>query len=406
MTRSRRSRGALASAVGLMFALVLAGIVGPVGDAGASTASNAPIPLGSVGSYTEPGTATGLPGEAPIKAWADWVNAHGGINGHPVKLFVMDDQGNQAVAVSDVEQLVQQDHVIAFVSEQDGSLVSGYQSYLDAQKIPVLGGNVYEPSPWDNDPMFYPQGTTLVNGLEAGTTYAKKEGYKKFGSLACAEAAQCAQGNAALKSLATSAGLTYAYGAVASSTAPDYTANCLAAQQAGVQILELLIPTASEGTKIAEDCARQNYHPAWIIPGEAIGPGYLTTSSFNHTFSGAVTQPWFSKAPVMANFDAAMKKYTKINLNTVEEPLLATDAWASGLMLQEAVKLSGTTGLPTSADILAGLAKFDNQTLGGFGSPTTFTDPTNKVGACFYVVQIKNQKFVEGNNDKYLCNAS
>ena len=145
-----------------------------------------------------------------------------------------------------------------------------------------------------------------------------------------------------------------------------------------MQILELLIPTASEGTKIVEDCARQNYHPAWIIPGEAIGPGYLTTSSFNKTFSGAVTQPWFSKAPVMANFDAAMKKYTKINLNTVEEPLLATDAWASGLMLQKAVELSGATGLPTSAEILAGLAKFDNQTLGGFGTPTTSPTPRTK----------------------------
>ena len=96
MKRSQRSRGALTSAAGLMFALVLAGVVGPVGVAGANPSSNSPILLGSVGSYTEPGEATGLPGEAPIKAWADWVNAHGGINGHPVKLFVMDDQGNQA----------------------------------------------------------------------------------------------------------------------------------------------------------------------------------------------------------------------------------------------------------------------------------------------------------------------
>jgi hypothetical protein len=75
-------------------------------------------------------------------------------------------------------------------------------------------------------------------------------------------------------------------------------------------------------------------------------------------------------------------------------------------MVQKAVQLSGATGLPTSADLLAGLAKFNKQTLGGFGTPTTFTDPTNKIANCFYVIQIKDQKFVQGNNGKYLCNAS
>ena len=53
----------------------------------------------------------------------------------------------------------------------------------------------------------------------------------------------------------------------------------------------------------------------------------------------------------------------------------AIDAWVSGLMLQEAVKLSGATGMPTSADILAGLTKFKNETLGGMTAGLTFNDP-------------------------------
>jgi hypothetical protein len=75
-------------------------------------------------------------------------------------------------------------------------------------------------------------------------------------------------------------------------------------------------------------------------------------------------------------------------------------------MFQEAVQLSGAKGVPTTADILAGLARFKNQDLGGFTGPLTFANPKAKIANCFYVTQIKKQKFVEGNNGKFVCNPS
>jgi branched-chain amino acid transport system substrate-binding protein len=361
--------------------------------------------IGSVNSLSEPGfPAADSPGAAPIEAWAKWVNAHGGINGHPVDLIVKNDQGNQALAVTEVEQLVQQNHVVAFVANQDGSLPDGYSSYLDQVKVPVLGGNVYTPQPWDSDPMFYPMGTTSGASQQGAVTYSKKLGFKRIGSLACSEAVQCSQGNDLIRSLTTAAGLKFVYGAVAASTLSDYTANCLAAQSAGVQVLALLVPTATEGGTIASDCARQNYHPTYIIEG--IGPGYISTPAFNGAFDVSQTQPWFSTAPVMSDYQQAMKKYTTINFKTVEEAFNAPAAWASGLMLQKAIQLSGATGNPTSANILAGLKKFKAQTLGGFIPPVTFTNPRNKVSNCFYVITVKHQQFVEGNSGQYVCNAS
>ena len=123
-----------------------------------------------------------------------------------IKLIVDDDQDNQALAVSDVEQLVQQDHVVAFVANQEGSLNSGYANYLDQHKVPVLGGNIYTLD-WDSDPMFFPQGVTAIEGEQAAVTYAKKLGIKKIGSLACSEAAQCSAANSLLKGLADKGGL-------------------------------------------------------------------------------------------------------------------------------------------------------------------------------------------------------
>src|ERR1700761_8334222 len=194
----------------------------PSSTATGSTATGTPIVIGSVGSYTEDGFTD--PGDPAIEAWASWVNAHGGINGHPVKLIVEDNKGDQAQAVSLVKQLVQQDHVIAFVSNQDGSLNAGYASYLDQQKIPVLGGSVFTLDPWVSDPMFYPEGLTAIQDMESLALSAKTLGITKVGSLACAEAAQCAAANGLAKAVFGGAGIADTYGGLVSSTATDYTA--------------------------------------------------------------------------------------------------------------------------------------------------------------------------------------
>jgi branched-chain amino acid transport system substrate-binding protein len=368
----------------------------PSTSATGSTATGTPIVLGSVGTYTEGAGEFNDPGKPAIEAWASWVNAHGGINGHPVKLIVEDNQGDQAQAVSMVKQLVQQDHVVAFVSNQDGSLNAGYASYLDQQKIPVVGGSVFTLQPWVSDPMFYPEGLTAIQDMTSLAISAKEQGITKVGSLACSEAAQCAAANGLAKAVFDGAGLSDVYGGLVSSTATDYTASCIAAEQTGAKGLILLVPTASEGQVIAGDCQRQNYTPSYIIPGEAIGAGYLASAAFDNAFTSAPTLPWFSTAPAMSDFNAAMKEYAptlNLNSSSVQEPLTATDAWVSGLMFQEAVKLSGATGIPTSADILAGLKQFKNETLGGMAAGLTFTDPTNKTEGCFFTIKIVKQQF-------------
>jgi branched-chain amino acid transport system substrate-binding protein len=251
--------------------------------------------------------------------------------------------------------------------------------------------------------MFFPEGLTALPDISAIIATAKKQGYKDIGSLACAEAPQCELANTLIKSLATKDGLNYAYGGLVSSTAPNYTANCLAAKGAGAKLLVLLIATADLGNKIADDCARQNYKPGWFIPGEAIGTGYLT-KAFNNTYNAVGVQPWFSKDPTMKDFHAAMKKYAKgVNIDKADLPMNSVDAWASGLMLQKAVELSGATGVPTTADILAGLAKFDNETLGGVTGGLSYSDPENKNQYCYFTILIKNQKFTLPDGAKPSC---
>ena len=88
-----------------------------------------------------------------------------------------------------------------------------------------------------------------------------------------------------LKGQAAKVGIDFTYGGTVSSTAADYTASCLAAKDAGVDVMEFGIATYATGLNIAKSCDRQGYHPAWIIPGEAISGKYLGSPLFNNALA-------------------------------------------------------------------------------------------------------------------------
>jgi branched-chain amino acid transport system substrate-binding protein len=373
----------------------------------AATATSAapagtPIVLGSVETLTSSlGTFDAISDKA-IDAWASWVNSHGGINGHPVKIIIKDDGGDQARSVAAAHELVEQDHVVAFINVGSGALISGWADYMQQKGVPVVGGAVFSPI-WSTSPAFFPAGGTFIEGATITLEIAKKYGFKHYGAVFCAEAAQCQLAIAFLKAQAGKVGIDFAYGGTVSSSAADYTATCLAAKDAGVDIMELGVATYDTGLNIAKSCARQGYHPAWIIPGEAISDKYLGSPLFNNAFGSPADLPWFADVPANADFKAAMAA-ANLDLTTSDLPLTATDAWAAGLLFEKAVQLSGATGVPTSADILAGLAKVKDETLGGFVPPLTFTTPTNKPVPCFFVLRIQNQQFTLPQGTQVTCN--
>jgi branched-chain amino acid transport system substrate-binding protein len=76
-------------------------------------ATGTPIPLGAIAT-NQPGTSfTDIPNMA--SAYFDCVNANGGINGHPIKLYIQTEQTNPAQIAADAKQLVQTDHVVGIV---------------------------------------------------------------------------------------------------------------------------------------------------------------------------------------------------------------------------------------------------------------------------------------------------
>ncbi len=76
-------------------------------------ATGTPIPLGAIAT-DQPGTSfTDIPNMAG--AYFACVNANGGINGHPIKLYIETEQTNPAQIAADANKLVQTDHVVGIV---------------------------------------------------------------------------------------------------------------------------------------------------------------------------------------------------------------------------------------------------------------------------------------------------
>jgi branched-chain amino acid transport system substrate-binding protein len=80
-------------------------------------ATGTPINLGSINTH-QPGTDfTDIPNMEI--AYFNCVNANGGVNGHPVKLFVETDQTQPAQIAAAAKQLIQTDHVVGIVGVTD-----------------------------------------------------------------------------------------------------------------------------------------------------------------------------------------------------------------------------------------------------------------------------------------------
>ena len=93
----------LVAAAAVLLGLCVA--VGGTTTAGAANPSGTPLVFGVISSDT--GTAgTTTDQSTTVKDWAHYVNTHGGINGHPVKVDYFDDTDSSAAAIQDAQTLV------------------------------------------------------------------------------------------------------------------------------------------------------------------------------------------------------------------------------------------------------------------------------------------------------------
>ncbi len=125
-------------AIGSAVALVGAGVTASIGST-PSSASSAPYVIGAVTSLSGPLSSIGDALSSGSKAYFDYVNAHGGVNGHQIDYVPLDDQsGVTTAALSDVASLVQQHHAITSIDWILTNVQSAVQPYASRYGFSML----------------------------------------------------------------------------------------------------------------------------------------------------------------------------------------------------------------------------------------------------------------------------
>ena len=75
--------------------------------------TGSPIKIGLISTLSGAQASAGNQGAVVAPAWAKWINAHGGINGHPVQIFSEDDGSDPVKAQAAEKKLVDDDNVVA-----------------------------------------------------------------------------------------------------------------------------------------------------------------------------------------------------------------------------------------------------------------------------------------------------
>jgi branched-chain amino acid transport system substrate-binding protein len=353
----------------------------------ASTGAAAPgetIKIGYICSCTGPLASSVAVNKRAYQAWVDATNDAGGINGHKIQLFTEDDASNPAKSITQIHTLIDSDHVIAIAAVDNSP--GAWAPYIKQKGVPVVGtdGAQFQ---YFSDPLFYYPGQTDDSLPASVVLGAKKVGGKKLAIIYCSESPACQQLVQPEKDASAKYGVPLAYSTGVSASAPNYTAQCLAAQQSGADVL-FIADAVSVVESVAKDCNAQGYKP-WVLASDgAVGSAFNKSPGLSDHFLSFQPQvPFFvNNTPATQAMIAAFNKYEPGLINDPNYNGEVVEAWTSGVALAEALKKGGLTPTttPTSQMIMAGLNSFNGETLGGLAPPLTWKAGTPHLVDCWF----------------------
>lgn len=392
---------------------------GAAGAAGAAAAAQAPgsaagtsasgkrcsgkestVKLGHIGTYSGPAGASYKGADVMAQVWARDVNARGGVNCHPVQIFVANDDGNPARTRSIAKDMVENKRVIAFVSPLLPLSLAGLTAYLEERQIPSVGGDGLSRA-WWNSKVLFPQ-TTYFEDTAVAVARISVQRYdkRKIGLITCREVAGCPEAKAILSDPKNEkrAGYEVVSSAEVSLTQPDYTAECLSARDAGAQMLWLGLDAESV-SRVARSCGSQGYNPLIGYVSTGLQLSLANDPNIKELASAAPVFPFVANDfPAARDFQAAAKKYAPdLRLNG-----MAAQVWAGGKLFEAAAKELPAD--PKPSHVMDGLYRVKGETLGGLVSPLTFTrGQLPAKSGCYFSLAIRKNSFATPWGTKAEC---
>ena len=136
------------------------------GTASVSAEAAGHIDIGLIADLTGPAALSGKHKVDGAKLAVDALNAHGGIDGKKIKLFIEDDQGKNQAGVSAYQKLASNQNIIAIIGSVRSTVVNATLPYVARDKIPTMIGGT--------DPMLTHSGNQWVFRFRPNDNYASQ----------------------------------------------------------------------------------------------------------------------------------------------------------------------------------------------------------------------------------------
>jgi branched-chain amino acid transport system substrate-binding protein len=361
-------------------------------SASGSTPTGAPFKIGYLCLCTNIGASSVPEGLGAFTAWVKWTNAHGGINGHPVQLVTGSEPGNPGVALSAAKKLASEG--IVALAENDADDDAAWASYIQSTGIPVFNTTHGSLALAAIPNAFSPLTSLLYTPAEIAAA-AKKAGASKLAVFYCAEFAACKQTTPAVKMAAQGAGVQVPFSTSVLSTAPNYTAQCLAAQGAGAD--GVYVAGLSEtALRIAASCAQQGYKPHLVSAGGAFAQSFAGAPGTEGMIAAESAVPFFDTSnPVIQTMTAAFNQYVPGLVSSPTYNDAAVWQWITGMLIAAAAKAGdvGTAKPLSAAAMLAGVYALHSTNLDGMTPTLTFVKGQPHYNKCWFYAAIQNGKF-------------
>ncbi len=253
-------------------------------------AGKSEIILGSFGTGSGPIGAQVAAIPPAARAWLADINTRGGLGGHPVRIVFGDDGADPARALAVVRRMVEVDGVVALVATYSVTTMDAVAPYLESKGVPVIGapgGSTVE----DHSPMIFNPTLGADHGIAWSylLTISAQTDKKKLSVFYCREASTCTDQFTRVRELAPRLGPSVVHSAQISIVQPDFTAEVIAARNAGAEVV-VAVMDAQSMTRVISSAQRQGWKPVFSATHN------LNTARFRSSASTS-TAPWRRRPP-------------------------------------------------------------------------------------------------------------
>jgi branched-chain amino acid transport system substrate-binding protein len=340
-----------------------------------------------------------------LAIWAQAVNARGGVQCHPVQVISLDDGSDSARVASNWNTLKSRG-MVAMVGAAEPITMGSLRAAAERDRIPVIGGDLVDTA-WFESPWVFPQGVHPYSTFDGSLYEAAKAtpGAKTAGLVYCVEASICTNIKNNFPKSAGIAGLNVGLTKAVSLTQSDFTAECQAMKDAGVDVLWLALD-GSANTRLGRSCDRIGYKPQLSTNALGVPPAVSEDPLLSKAtvYLASATVPFStSDTPGAAEFAAAAKRYAP-SFKLDQSVMMG---WSAGKLFEAAlakVADKARSGDVTTQLILDGLYQLKSEKLQGLSPGVTFVQGKPATAPrCYYALLLNTSGVTAPLGSKVRC---